>query len=61
MSRAVEVVEEEVEHDEFPPRIGHLSDDPARKIALCGTRILGITAYQPYLRCVVCFDIRSSR
>ena len=54
MSRAVEVVEEEVEHDQFPPLIGHRMMDPAKRVALCGTPILGIKASGNYVVCGEC-------
>ncbi len=49
---------EGVERDGMPPRIGHLSNDPQKRVALCGTPILGIPAFAPFVRCVVCFDLR---
>lgn len=56
MSRAVEMVEEEVEHDEFPPLTGHRTVDPAKRVALCGTPILGIKASGNYVVCGECAD-----
>lgn len=49
---------EHVERDGLPPRIAHFSNDPEKKVALCGTPILGVPAYSPYIRCVVCVDLR---
>ena len=54
MSRAVEMVEEAVEHDKFPPLIGHRSMDPAKRVALCGTPILGVKASGNYVLCGEC-------
>ena len=52
----------QIDRDEVPPLIGHLSDDPAKRIALCGTPILGISVGdQPHVRCAVCFDLRYGR
>lgn len=49
--------QEHVEYDDTPPRIGHLSDDPTKRVALCGAHILGIPVGRPYVRCVVCVDL----
>ena len=54
MSRVVEVVEHEVECDDFPPPIGHLTMDPAKRVALCGTPILGVKASENYVVCGEC-------
>lgn len=52
----LELEQEHVERDE-PPKIGHISDDPARKIALCGTRLRGYVIREPVQLCIVCFFI----
>ena len=50
--------EEFEEFEEFPPRVGHLSADPARRIALCGAEILGVKAFEPYVVCCSCLTVR---
>ena len=53
----LELEQEDVAREGRPPMVCHLSIDPAKKIALCGTRLLGIPAREPFVRCVVCFDL----
>jgi len=54
----LELEQEGVDRDGVPPMIGHLSDDPAKRVALCGSPILGVSAVTPFVRCVVCFNLR---
>ena len=36
------------------PLVGHLSVDPAKRVALCGAEILGVPAFGEFVRCDQC-------
>jgi len=50
----IEMGEQAVEHDDSPPLIGHITMDPAKRVALCGSTILGVKAAGAYVACLAC-------
>lgn len=45
---------EDVELEKMPPLVGHLSYDPAKRVALCGAPILGVKAVGDFVMCIRC-------